>query len=73
MHQAATRPEKANHNRPPALIFTGDVLKDILNNPSYLGKVNIDGRLADEPDLDTLQLFTDPNPPLWTVWRQDAW
>ncbi len=40
-------PEKAKHNRPPALIFTGDVLKDMLRNPTYLGKVSVDGRLVE--------------------------
>jgi len=33
---------KANHNRPKAIIFTGDVLKDLIGNPSYAGKVLID-------------------------------
>jgi hypothetical protein len=32
---------------PAAVIFTGDVLKDILDNPSYLGKVKIDGQLIE--------------------------
>lgn len=36
-------PNKANHNRPAAVIFTGDVVKDILNNPVYRGKVMADG------------------------------
>jgi hypothetical protein len=30
-----------------AIIFTGDVIKDIINNPSYLGKVMVDGELID--------------------------
>ena len=38
-------PEKINHNRPKAVIFTRDVLKDIVSNPSYLGKVSVDGEL----------------------------
>jgi site-specific DNA recombinase len=40
-------PSKSRHNRPAAVIFTGDVLKDILDNPSYLGKVKIDGQLIE--------------------------
>ena len=36
--------EKANHNRPKAVIFTGDVLKDILGNRAYTGVVLVDGR-----------------------------
>ena len=36
--------DKANHNRPKAVIFTGDVLKDILGNRSYTGVVIVDGR-----------------------------
>src|SRR6266568_1508350 len=38
---------KANHNRPKAIIFTGDVLKDIVGNPSYVGKILVDGELID--------------------------
>jgi hypothetical protein len=40
-------PAKAKHNRPAAIIFTGDVLKDILDNPSYLGKVKVNGQLIE--------------------------
>jgi site-specific DNA recombinase len=41
-------PAKARHNRPPAVRFTGDVLKDILNNSSYLGQVRLpDGDLIE--------------------------
>jgi site-specific DNA recombinase len=40
-------PNKANHNRPAAVIFTGDVLKDILGNPAYRGKVIVDGELIE--------------------------
>ncbi len=40
-------PNKANHNRPAAVIFTGDVIKDILNNPAYRGKVMVDGELIE--------------------------
>jgi len=39
--------DKANHNRPKAIIFTGDVLKDIVGNPSYVGKILVDGELID--------------------------
>ncbi len=39
--------EKANHNRPKAVIFTGDVLKDLIGNASYLGKVLVDGELIE--------------------------
>src|SRR5215472_15784746 len=40
-------PNKVKHSRPAAVIFTGDVLKDILGNPSYRGKVIVDGELID--------------------------
>ncbi len=43
----ARGPGKANHNRPAAVIFTGDVIKDILKNPSYRGKVVINGELIE--------------------------
>jgi hypothetical protein len=33
--------------RPAAVMFTGDVLKDILGNTSYRGKVLVDGELID--------------------------
>jgi Recombinase len=36
-----------NHSRPAAVVFTGDVLKDILGNPSYRGKVLVDGVLVE--------------------------
>ena len=39
--------DKANHNRPKAIIFTGDVLKDLVGNPSYMGKVIVDGELIE--------------------------
>ncbi len=39
--------DKANHNRPKAIIFTGDVLKDIVGNPSYVGKILVDGELIE--------------------------
>ncbi|GEM_PF-6725794 len=39
--------DKANHNRPKAIIFTGDVLQDIVGNPSYVGKILVDGELID--------------------------
>jgi site-specific DNA recombinase len=39
--------DKANHNRPKAVIFTGDVLKDLIGNPSYLGKVVIERELVE--------------------------
>ena len=39
--------DKANHNRPRAIIFTGDVLKDVVGNPSYMGKVMVDGELIE--------------------------
>jgi len=32
---------KANRSRPAEVIFTGDVVKDILNNPVYRGKVTL--------------------------------
>ena len=35
------------HNRPAAVIYTDGVLKDLLNNPSYLGKIRLDGELVD--------------------------
>jgi len=38
---------KANHNRVKAVIFTGDVLKDLIGNPSYAGKVMVDGELVE--------------------------
>ena len=38
---------KANHNRVKAVIFTGDVLKDVIGNPSYAGKVMVDGELVE--------------------------
>lgn len=38
---------KANHNRPKAIIFTGDVLKDLIGNPSYAGKVLVEGELIE--------------------------
>jgi hypothetical protein len=40
-------PNKDKHNRPAAVIFTGDVLKDILSNPVYRGKLMIDGDLIE--------------------------
>jgi site-specific DNA recombinase len=40
-------PGKSNHNRPAATIFTGDVIKDILTNQSYRGKVEVDGELIE--------------------------
>jgi site-specific DNA recombinase len=40
-------PGKAKHNRPAAVIFTGDVLKDIFDNASYIGKVRVDGQLIE--------------------------
>jgi site-specific DNA recombinase len=40
-------PNKARHNRPAAVIFTGDVIKDILTNQSYRGKVEVDGELVE--------------------------
>ncbi|MGI8609588.1 MAG: recombinase family protein [Candidatus Dormibacteria bacterium] len=40
-------PQKENHNRKRALIFTGDVLKDMLKNPSYIGQVEADGQLIE--------------------------
>ncbi len=40
-------PGKTNHNRPAAVIFTGDVLKDLFDNPSYIGKVRVDGQLIE--------------------------
>ena len=39
--------DKANHNRPKAIIFTGDVLKDLIGNPSYAGKVLVKGELIE--------------------------
>ena len=39
--------DKANHNRPKAIIFTGDVLKDLIGNPSYAGKVLVEGELIE--------------------------
>jgi site-specific DNA recombinase len=38
---------KANHNRPKAIIFTGDVLKDVVGNSSYMGKVLVEGELIE--------------------------
>ncbi len=40
-------PNKTKHNRAAAIIFTGDVVKDILNNPVYRGKVVLDGELIE--------------------------
>jgi site-specific DNA recombinase len=40
-------PGKAKHNRPAAVIFTGDVLKDIFDNVSYIGKLRVDGQLIE--------------------------
>jgi site-specific DNA recombinase len=40
-------PGKTKHNRPAAVIFTGDVLKDLFDNPSYIGKVRVDGQLIE--------------------------
>jgi site-specific DNA recombinase len=40
-------PQKDNHNRKRAVIFTADVLKDILSNRSYMGKLVVDGELTD--------------------------
>ncbi len=37
----------ARHARPAAVIFTDGVLKDLLKNQSYLGKVLVDGQLID--------------------------
>ena len=39
--------DKAHHNRPRAIIFTGDVLKDLIGNPSYTGKVLVEGELIE--------------------------
>jgi len=39
--------DKANHNRPKAIIFTGDILKDVVGNPSYMGKILVDGELIE--------------------------
>src|SRR5258708_1970042 len=39
--------DKANHNRPKAIIFTGDVLKDVIGNPSYAGKLLVEGELIE--------------------------
>ncbi len=39
--------DKTNHNRPKAIIFTGDVLKDLIGNPSYAGKVLVEGELIE--------------------------
>jgi len=38
--------DKANHNRSKAIIFIGDVLKDLIGNPSYAGKVLLEGELV---------------------------
>jgi hypothetical protein len=38
--------DKANHNRPKAIIFTGDVLKDIVGN-LIRGKILVDGELIE--------------------------
>src|SRR2546429_1596707 len=35
--------DKGNHNRPAAVIFTGDVIKGILKNPVYRGKAGTEG------------------------------
>ena len=40
-------PGKTKHNRPAAVIFTGDVLKDLFDNPSYIGKLRVDGQLIE--------------------------
>src|SRR5579884_668797 len=37
----ARGPKKENHSRPQAVIFTGDVVKDILKNRVYLGLVRV--------------------------------
>lgn len=34
-------PKKENHSRPQAVIFTGDVIKDILKNRAYLGLARV--------------------------------
>lgn len=34
-------PKKENHRRPQAVIFTGDVIKDIIKNRAYLGQVRV--------------------------------
>jgi len=49
-------PDKTNHNRSKALIFTGDVLKDLIGSPSYFGKVLVEGELV-------LKAYT----PLWSM------
>jgi hypothetical protein len=33
------RPPQFHNGQPPAAIFTGDTLKDILGNPRYVGRV----------------------------------
>jgi site-specific DNA recombinase len=43
---APLRNPERGHNRPLAKIFTYGVLKDFLKNPSYLGKVMVDGQLV---------------------------
>ena len=40
-------PGKTKHNRPAAVIFTGDVLKDLFDNPSDIGKLRVDGQLIE--------------------------
>src|SRR2546428_2579264 len=35
------------HNRQAAVIYTDGVLKDLLNNPSYLSRIRLDGELVD--------------------------
>lgn len=37
---------KTNHNRSKAIVFTGDVLKDLIGNPSYAGKILVEGELV---------------------------
>ena len=39
--------DKAKHNRPKAIIFTGDVLKDVIGNSSYTGRVMVEGELIE--------------------------
>ncbi|MGH7918774.1 MAG: recombinase family protein [Candidatus Dormibacteraceae bacterium] len=40
-------PGKERHNRPVAVIWTGDVLKDILKNESYRGVLRVDGETVE--------------------------
>jgi site-specific DNA recombinase len=42
-------PKKDNHRRPQAVIFTGDVVKDIIKNRAYLGQVRV-GRWRSEDE-----------------------